>query len=96
MNRRLDFADRLDIDLDDVSQYPPSVLALYQEKKKYDSFIKRKDERIDKVSDQFHGYLEKRAESTKGVREKRGLKIRKRKSPLDDNKAFQKFQEELQ
>ena len=70
-------------------------MELYQEKKKYDSFIKRKDERIDKISDQFHGYLEKRAESTKGVREKRGLKIRKRKSPLEGNSAFEKFQEEI-
>ena len=51
----------LDIDLDDVSSYPPSVYQAYIEKKKYDSFIKKKDEKIDKVQDQFHTYLEKRA-----------------------------------
>ena len=95
MGRRLDFSDRLDIDLDDVSQYPPSVYELYQEKQKYDSYIKRKDEKIYKISDQFHEYLEKRATDTIGRREKRGLKIKKRKSPLEDNKAFERFQMEI-
>ena len=30
--RRLDFVDKMDIDLDDVSSYPASVYAEYQEK----------------------------------------------------------------
>ena len=29
MGRRLDFVDRLDLDLDDVSKYPPSVFEMY-------------------------------------------------------------------
>ena len=49
--RRLGLEERLDIDLDDVSAYPPSVMAVYIEKKKYDNYIKRKDEKIDKISD---------------------------------------------
>ena len=49
--RRLGLEERLDIDLDDVSAYPPSVMAVYIEKKKYDNYIKRKDENIDKMSD---------------------------------------------
>ena len=57
-NRRLGLESRMDIDLEDVSAYPPSVMAVYIEKKKYDNYIKRKDEKIDKVSDEFHEYLE--------------------------------------
>ena len=51
----------MDIDLENVSEYPPSVLDVYIEKKKYDNYIKKKDEKIDKVSDEFHVYLEKKA-----------------------------------
>ena len=50
-DRRLDFSDRLDIDLDDVSSYPPSVYQEYLEKQKYDGYISRKEEKIDKVAD---------------------------------------------
>ena len=49
--------DKLGIDLDDISSYPPSMMEEYEEKKKYDNYIKRKDEKIDKVSDQFHDFL---------------------------------------
>ena len=62
--RRLDFVDSLNIDLEDVSSYPPSVYLEFLERQKYDNFIKRKDEKIDKISDQFHDYLEKRASDT--------------------------------
>ena len=69
--------------MDDIGSYPPSVLALYEEKLKYDNYIKRKDEKIDEISDQFHDYLEKRADDTVKRRSKRGLKVAKRKSPLE-------------
>ena len=78
----------MDIDLDDISQYPPSVYDLYVEKKKYDAHIKRKDEKITKVEDQFHDFLEKRASDTMKKREKRGLQVRKRPSPLEQIKDF--------
>ena len=54
--------EKLDIDLDDVSSYPPSVYREYVEKQKYDGYIKRKDEKIQKIDDQFHQYLQRRAE----------------------------------
>tara|TARA_B110000503_G_C6894859_1_gene308292 strand:+ start:406 stop:582 length:177 start_codon:yes stop_codon:yes gene_type:complete len=50
-DRRLDFSERLDIDLDDVSSYPPSIYQEYLEKQKYDGYISRKEEKIDKVAD---------------------------------------------
>ena len=82
-DRQLDFAQSLDIDLDDISNYPPSVLELYREKKKYDSFIKRKEDKIQTVDDQFHDYLEKRAVDVKQRRTKKGLKVKARKpSPV--------------
>ena len=34
-DRKLDFSDRLDIDLDDVENYPPSVYEEYVEQQKY-------------------------------------------------------------
>jgi hypothetical protein len=37
--RRLEFADKMDIDLDDVESYPPEMFKLYQEKKQYDAHI---------------------------------------------------------
>ena len=35
--RRLETADMLDIDLDDVSQYPPSLYTEYLERQKYEA-----------------------------------------------------------
>ena len=81
------------MDLDDVSSYPPSVYQEYLEKKKYDNYIERKDEKIDKVVDQFHEFLEKRAADTIQKREKKGLKIRKRKSPIETITDFSELQE---
>ena len=68
-DRRLGLESRMDIDLDNVNDYPPSVLEAYIEKKKYDNHIKRKDEKIDKISDEFHMYLEKSAHHTMARRE---------------------------
>ena len=78
MNRRLEFTDKLDINLDDIDSYPPTIFQEYLEKQKYDNYIKRKDEKIEQVSDRFHEYLEKRADHTIERRKKRGLQVRKR------------------
>ena len=51
MDRRLEFGTKLDIDLDDIDSYPASIYQEYLEKKKYDNYIKRKDDKIEKVSD---------------------------------------------
>ena len=81
--RRLETADMLDIDLDDVNSYPQHLFTEYLEKKKYDNMIERKDKKIDEISDQFHEYLQQRAVDTIQKREKRGLIKRKRVSPLE-------------
>ena len=49
--RRLETATMLDIDLDDVSQYPPSLYTEYLERQKYEAGIERKDKKIDIVTD---------------------------------------------
>ena len=94
-DRKLDFAGQLDIDLDDIGSFPPSLYAEIQEKKKYDNYIKRKDEKIDQIQDEFHEFLEKKASATVKTREKRGLRVRKRKSPLEQIKDFEGLQKEL-
>ena len=88
-DRKLDFAAHLDIDLDDIGSYPASLYHEIQEKKKYDGYIKRKDDKIESISDEFHVFLEKKASSTVERREKRGLKVRKRSSPLEKIKDFE-------
>eukprot|EP00352_Strombidinopsis_acuminata_P004065 CAMPEP_0176378420 /NCGR_PEP_ID=MMETSP0126-20121128/29601_1 /TAXON_ID=141414 ORGANISM="Strombidinopsis acuminatum, Strain SPMC142" /NCGR_SAMPLE_ID=MMETSP0126 /ASSEMBLY_ACC=CAM_ASM_000229 /LENGTH=69 /DNA_ID=CAMNT_0017740701 /DNA_START=406 /DNA_END=615 /DNA_ORIENTATION=+ len=65
----------MDIDLDDVESYPASVLEFYKEKKKYDAFIKTKEEKMTKVEDSFHKFAEKRIIDVKQRRKKRGLKV---------------------
>ena len=51
----------MQLDLDNIEDYSPAVMEAYVEKKKHETYVKRKDEKIDKVSDEFHVYLEKRA-----------------------------------
>ena len=63
-DRKLDIADHWNIDLDDIGSFPPSLYHEIQEKKKYDSYIKRKDEKIEEISDEFHVFLEKKANAT--------------------------------
>ena len=72
--RRLEFGDKLNIDLDDVSSYPKPVFELWQEKQKYDAHIKRKEEKMTKTEDNFHKYVETRILSLKEHRAKSGLK----------------------
>ena len=93
-DRKLEFHEKLDIDLDDVASYPPSVLQEYQEKIKYDAFIKRKEEKINKVEDAFHDFLTKRATELTKFRDKKGLRIKKpkKRSPIEDFPEFEDIQ----
>lgn len=72
----MEFAEHLDIDLDDVESYPPSVFEFYLEKKAYDAQIKRKDENINKVEDKFHKFAEKRLQNLAQRRKNRGLAVK--------------------
>ena len=38
--------DKLDMDLDDVENYPKAIFELYLDKKKYDAHIKNKEEKM--------------------------------------------------
>ena len=44
--RELELSQKMDMDLEDIENYPPSVMEAYQEKKKQDAFLKRKEEKI--------------------------------------------------
>ena len=72
--RRLGMSDNLGLDLDDVENYPPSVFELWKEKQAYDAHIKRKDEKISKIEDNFHKYAESRLKNLAEQRAKRGLR----------------------
>lgn len=67
-DRELEFASRFSIDFDDISSYPRAVFELYQEKKKKDAFLKRKEEKIKKIEDNFHKFIEKRIIDTAELR----------------------------
>jgi hypothetical protein len=73
--RELELVNKMDIDLEDISSYPPSVMEIYQEKKKQDAFLKRKEEKIKKVEDNFHKFVEKRIIDTAEMRRARGLRV---------------------
>lgn len=72
--RELELAEKMDIDLDDISQYPKQVFELYQEKKKYDAYTKRKEQKIKKIEDNFHTFVEKRIGDLAEMRRARGLR----------------------
>lgn len=65
----------MDIDLEDISSYPQSVMEVYQEKKKQDAFLKRKEEKMKKIEDNFHKFVEKRIIDTAEMRRQRGLRV---------------------
>lgn len=73
--RELELVSKMDIDLEDISSYPPSVMEMYQEKKKQDAFLKRKEEKIKKIEDNFHKFVEKRIIDTAEMRKARGLRV---------------------
>jgi len=52
--RKSEFSEKMDIDLEDIESYPKVVFEFYVEQKKYDAHIKRKEEKISKVEDNFH------------------------------------------
>ena len=68
-------AEKFDIDLDDVENYPKPVFEYYLEKKAYDAHIERKEEKIKKVEDNFHKFANKRVADLAQKRKNRGLKI---------------------
>ena len=82
----------MELDLDNIQDYSPAVMEAYVEKQKHNTYVKRKDDKIDKVSDEFHVYLEKKAQYTIETREKKGLTTRKKKkSPIADIKDMDEF-----
>lgn len=75
-DRVLQIVDKMDIDLEDVESYPKAVFELYLEKKKYDTHIKKKEERMNEVEKRYHEIAEKRVvESVAEKRRKRGLRV---------------------
>jgi hypothetical protein len=54
--RKLELADRMDIDLEDFENYPASVYYEYRAKKLYDKHLERKEEQIKKVEEKFHDH----------------------------------------
>lgn len=70
----------MDIDLDDISQYPKQVFELYKEKKKYDAYTKKKDEKIKKIENNFHTFVEKRIGDLAEMRKARGLRVESREN----------------
>lgn len=73
--RELELSEKLDMDLDDISSYPAAVLEIYQEKKKQEAYQSRKEEKIKKVEDNFHKFVEKRIMDTADLRRQRGLRV---------------------
>ena len=73
--RELELVKKMDIDLEDISSYPKAALELLQEKKKHDAYLKTKDEKIKKVEDNFHKFVQKRILDTAELRRKKGLRV---------------------
>ena len=73
--RELELAEKMDIDLEDIASYPKSVQELYQDKRKYDGYLKRKDEKIKAVESNFHKFVQERINDTAELRRKRGLRV---------------------
>lgn len=51
------------------------MLELYQEKKKHDAYLKRKENKIKTIEENFHKFVEKRIVDTAEMRKKRGLRV---------------------
>jgi hypothetical protein len=73
--RELELTQKMDMDLEDITNYPPSILEMYQQKKKQDAYLKRKEEKMLKIEDNFHKFVEKRIIDTAELRRKRGLRV---------------------
>jgi hypothetical protein len=83
--RELELADMMDIDLDDISQYPKAVLELYKEKKKHDAYTKQKEKKIKTIESNFHTFVEKRIVDTAEYRKSKGLRVRSREISENSN-----------
>lgn len=68
------------IDLDDISQYPKQVLELYKEKKKYEAYTKKKEDKIKTIENNFHKFVEKRIGDLAEMRKQRGLRTASREN----------------
>ena len=73
--RELELTQKMDMDLEDITNYPPSILEMYQQKKNQDAYLKRKEEKMLKIEDNFHKFVEKRIIDTAELRRKRGLRV---------------------
>ena len=73
-DRKLEFAEKLNIDLEDIDSYPKAALELLAEKQKYDSYIEKKDVKITQIEDSFHEYAQQRVLDIAEIRRKRGLR----------------------
>ncbi|CAI2381941.1 unnamed protein product [Moneuplotes crassus] len=73
-DRKLEFAEKLNIDLEDIDSYPKAALEMLVERKKYDAYIEKKDEKITQIEDSFHKYAEERILRVAEMRKKRGLR----------------------
>ena len=71
--RKLEFAEKLNIDLDDIDKYPKSALELLAERKKYDAYVEKKDKKITEIENTFHEYAQQRVLDIAEIRKKRGL-----------------------
>ena len=72
--RKLDFAEKLNIDLDDIDSYPKAALELLAERKKFEAYSERKDKKITQIEDTFHEYAQQRVLDIAEIRRKRGLR----------------------
>ena len=67
--------DALDLDLDDIENYPRPVFEYYKENKLYKEHLERKEAKITKVENAFHKFAEKRVMDVAKARKKRGLRV---------------------
>ena len=68
-------SDTLDLELDDIENYPRPVFEYYKEHKLYKEHLERKDQKIKKVEDHFHKFAEKRVMDVAKARKKCCLKV---------------------
>ena len=73
--RMLGMADTMDLDLDDIENYPRPVFEYYKENKLYKEHLERKEQKIQKVEDAFHRFAAKRVMDVASARKKRGLSV---------------------
>lgn len=78
--RELELAEMMEIDLDDVSQYPKHVLEIYKEKKKHEAYTKTKEKKMKSIENNFHTFVEKRIVDTAEYRRSKGLRTRSREN----------------